>query len=374
VKRSTFIILCLGGGVLSFNVAAAAALVPAIAKEFALSQFLVGSIIWFYMLPYGIAALLYGPLIRVFDAKRVELVCLFLFSCANLLAGLSKDIATLFIARALMGAFGASVIPLGIILIAEHIDQKKRGRYIGGFFSATFTSSLLGVFLSGVLNWRLIFLIPCAAGFLLWLTILFVLPSFKPQKAAFAFNYAVAFRRKDVLFIFSYIFFISLFYHGIQQWLGVYFSNEFHLGQFAISMLITLTSLSGIFGEAFGGVLADTLGRLKTINTGILLMIGGIFSLMFKLPLGFLALLMVIWGFGWTFNHAGVSTLLTDLPKEFLHEAASLNSGVRFISGGLGVACAGFLMQKSFVLGFTALGAGLVVLLFLARPMVKTIE
>ena len=103
MKKATFSILCLEGAVLSFNVAAAAALIPSIATEFALSQFVVGKIVWLYMLPYGLAAFFYGPLVRAFDARRVELVCIFLFSLANLLAGVSGNIATLFIARFLMG-------------------------------------------------------------------------------------------------------------------------------------------------------------------------------------------------------------------------------------------------------------------------------
>ena len=149
MKRLTFIILCLESAVLSFNIAASAALVPSIASEFALSQFLVGKMIWLFMLPYGIAALIYGPLVRVIDARKVELICLLAFSLANLLAAFSPDIFTLFAARLFMGLFGASVIPLGLILIARHLPYEKRGRYVGIFFGTMFFSSLSGLFLSG---------------------------------------------------------------------------------------------------------------------------------------------------------------------------------------------------------------------------------
>ena len=121
MKKSTFILLCLEGAVLSFNVAASAALIPSIACDFVLSQFVVGKIVWLYMIPYGVAALFYGPLVRLFDARKVELTCIFLFSLANFLAGIAGNIATLFAARFLMGLFGASVIPLGLILIARRL-------------------------------------------------------------------------------------------------------------------------------------------------------------------------------------------------------------------------------------------------------------
>jgi len=367
VKKVTFSILCLEGAVLSFNVAASAALIPSIAVDFALSQFVVGKIIWLYMIPYGLAAFFYGPLVRVFDARKVELFCIFLFSLANLLAGISQNIATLFVARFMMGFFGASVIPLGLILIARRLNEAKRGRYIGLFFGSTFVASLLGLFLSGVINWRLIFIIPAVSGFMLWIFMYICLPSFKEEVGNFRLGYLEALRNKKVIKIFSYIFLISLIYHAVQQWLGVYFSTQLNLSQFAISMLITLTSLSGIFGEVWGGRLADQIGRVKVVNLGIAFMVLCVFSFLIKLPLGLLALVMVIWGMGWTFNHVGLATMLTDLPAELLNEAASLNSGVRFISGGIGVSLGGLIMQKSFILGFLVFGLGLLILLYLSR-------
>jgi len=364
VKKTTFSILCLEGAVLSFNVAAAAALIPSIAAEFALSQFIVGKIVWLYMIPYGLAAFLYGPLVRAYDARKVELTCMFLFSLANLFAGLSQNITLLFIARFLMGLFGASVIPLGLIIIGRHIEQNRRGSYIGMFFGFTFIASLLGLFLSGIINWRLIFIIPAACGLILWSAMFFYLPSFKEDLENFRFGYLGAFKNKKLVRIFIYIFLISLIYHAVQQWLGVYFSTQLFLNQFTISILITLTALSGIFGEFWGGSLADKLNRQKVVSLGIMEMIICVFLLLFKVPLSLVSLAMIVWGLGWTFTHVGLATMLTDLPNEFLNEAASLNSGVRFISGGIGASLGGLIMQRSFNLGFIIFGSALLLLLF----------
>ncbi len=371
MSRLTFIILCLEGALLSFNVAATAAIVPSVAASFALSQVFAGQIIWLYMIPYGIAALIYGPLVRVSDARKVELVCIFVFLLANIMAALSRNINELFVARFLMGLFGASVIPLGLILIARHIESKNRGRYVGMFFAATFVASLAGLALSGVINWRLIYLIPGIAGFPLWVAMHFYLPKFGTTQKVFKFHYIAAFKDKEILSLFTYIFLISLIYHGVQQWLGVYFSTRFAFAQFTISMLITLTSLSGIFGEVFGGRLADSLGRLRTVNLGIILMSASVFLLILKSPLFILAAIMIIWGFGWTCNHAGLSTSLTDLPEEYVNEAASLNSGMRFVSGGLGAAVGGLAMQHNTMIGFVLFGIGLILLLFLDRRLLK---
>jgi predicted MFS family arabinose efflux permease len=134
-------------------------------------------------------------------------------------------------------------------------------------------------------------------------------------------------------------------------------------------MLLTLAGLAGIFGEVLGGWLSDIVGRIKTVNLGILLMTISVFSLMFDIPFIILGLIMIIWAVGWTFNHAGLSTILTDLPKEFLNEAASLNSGLRFASGGLGVSLAGIIMQRSFDFGFFIFGIGLIMLLIFTKNL-----
>lgn len=369
MKRSAFIILCLQGAVLSFNVAASAALVPSIAAEFGTSAFFIGSIVWLYMLSYGTAALIYGPLLRAVETRKIALGCLFLFSCANFLAGISPGVKSIFAARFFMGVFGAAFIPLALIMIGRGTAQEHRGRYVGIFFSATFVASLWGLFLSGIICWRLIYLIPSLAGFILCFFVYLYLPHSR-QKEKFSINYLPALRDKRVLAVFGYIFFISLFYHGVQQWLGVYFSEQYRLSQFIISMLIMLTSLSGIFGELLGGWLSDALGRIKTVDLGIGLMIISLLLLLLNLPLALLYLLMAVWGLGWTFNHAGLSTLLTDLPKEFLNESASLNSGVRFLAGGIGAFLGGLLMRRSFSLGFSLFGGCLLLLLFFSKQLI----
>jgi predicted MFS family arabinose efflux permease len=352
----TFIILCLEGMLLSFNVASSAALIPSIAADFGVSQFLAGRIVWFYMLPYGIAALVYGPLIRVIDARKVELFCILAFAAANLMAGFAGNISALLTARFFMGLFGASVIPLALILIARHKESGERGKYVGIFFSTTFAASLSGLFLSGIIPWRMIYLIPGVLGLLLSLLMLVYLPSFQKDTGTLKINYAAALKKRTVLLIFTYIFLISLFYHGVQQWLSVFFSGRYAFSQFIISSLITLTSLSGIIGEVLGGRYADSLGRVKIASLGVLLMAISVFILVLKMPVALLAVLMILWGLGWTFNHAGISTLLTDLPFEYLNESASLNSSVRFISGGLGAALGGILIQKGFNIWLVVFG------------------
>jgi len=362
--------LCLCGLVLSFNVSAISALVPSVASEFKTDPFVAGRMLWFYLIPYGVAALLYGPLTRSFDPRSLLLFCIGLLSVANVLGGLAGNIYQVFLARIVAGLSGAGVIPVALILIAKTTSEGERGKRVGFFFSSTFIASLFGVFLSGFIGWRWIFIIPALAGIVCFLTLHFFLAPLLLKKEDFTMQYRQALEDKTVFRLFTYIFLVSLFYHGISQWLGVYFSVANHLDQLFISLLLTTVSASSIIGSSLGGILSDHVGRMKVIRIGKGLMIVVAFSLLTKGSLGILFTLMFVWGLGWTFNHVGVSTVLTDLPIAQVFESASLNSSVRFLSAGLGSVLGEMLMQKSFYLGFALFGTCLLILFIMTKKLI----
>ncbi|MGE5280530.1 MAG: MFS transporter [Deltaproteobacteria bacterium] len=352
IKKVTFFILCLQGFVIAFNVGSISAVVPAIARDFGISAFTAGRINWAYMLPYGVGALLYGPLTRLFHNRQINVATLSLFALFSFLSGCATGYKALFVFRFLVGLFAAATTPLVLIYLADRVDAAQRGRFVGLFFSTTFAADLAGLFLSGILPWRWMFFIPAglAAGAAV-LTALFF-PRTETQRHAAQSRYIEALRSSAIWRAFAYIFLISLFYHGVRQWLGVYFAQGLGWVQMRVSWALTFCSLAGIVGEAFGGVCADKKGRVATLKFGGLLLAAAAGALLaFRQP-GAVLFLMLVWGLGWAVNHAGMSTLLTDMDKRFMKEVSSLNSSVRFVAGGLGVVVGGALFRQSFRLGF----------------------
>jgi hypothetical protein len=59
---------------------------------------------------------------------------------------------------------------------------------------------------------------------------------------------------------------------------------------------------------------------------------------------------------GWTVGHNGLSTVLTDFPDADRPTIASLNSSVRFFSGGLGFCVSAVFVEKSFSMTFFSIG------------------
>jgi hypothetical protein len=68
-------------------------------SSFALSQFVTGNIIWLYMIPYGLAALFYGPLVRLFQRQKNRADLYFLIFHVEPYGRAAGHIRVLFIAR-----------------------------------------------------------------------------------------------------------------------------------------------------------------------------------------------------------------------------------------------------------------------------------
>jgi len=333
-------------------VASISAIVPAIARDLGISVFVVGRVNWAYMLPYGVCALFYGPLTRFFHNRQINVATLSFFALFSLLSGCAADYRALFVFRFLVGVFAAATTPLVLIYLADRAAPEKRGKYVGFFFSATFMATLLGLFLSGLVSWRWMFFLPAGmAVAAAALTALFF-PKTETQRHAAQSRYIEAMAQPAIRRAFAYIFLVSLFYHGVRQWLGVYFAQDLGWQQLWVSMALTLGALAGVFGEAYGGLASDKKGRLPTLKSGVLLMAVATGLFIFFRTAWVIPVLMLAWGFGWTINHAGMSTHLTDLDKRFMKEISSLNSSVRFVAGGAGVLVGGALFQQSFRLGF----------------------
>lgn len=347
---------------MSFNIASIAAIVPAIAADLGRDKFELTRMISYYMVPYGLAALIYAPLVKKYSVKSIKLACLFIFALASLISGFSVTLPMLFSSRIVAGIAASATTPIALILTGELAQREARGRMLGAFFSATFIASLVGVFLSGILPWRQLFILPAIfAGINLILVTFFF--NFK-SKAGYDFevSYSRVLKDKRIFGIFTYILILSLVYHGIYNWLGVYFSS-LNFPQVKVSLLLGLVGFSGIFGQLFGGWVTDKKGRVFAATSGLILLSLAAGLLIKPFSFVYLAVTLFVFGIGWTMNHNAVSTVLTDFPDNLRPELASLNSAVRFASGGLGVSLAGIFMRKSFALTFIGLG---LIILFLA--------
>lgn len=320
----------------------------------------MAEIIPFYMIPYGLGALIYAPLVKKVKPKIIMLFSFIVFTIFSVVCGATDSVEQLAWSRALSGIAAASVIPLALIIIPELAEKEFRGRLVGIFFSSTFVASLAGVALSSVIDWRWAFYLPAIMGLIAAMLIFFLFPGSIKRQEAINVNYINLISKPEIFRIFLFIFLVSMVYHATYNWLGVYLDKVYNLSQFEISLLITAIALSGALGQILGGFISDKKGRLKACSFGLTLLAVSVMLLFGRFPLWMITLIFIAFGIGWTINHNSLATILTDFSDDYRAGVASLNSSVRFISGGIGVSLSSIFMQWNF--SFTFLIFGMILL------------
>jgi len=233
-----------------------------------ISPIALSRILPYYMIPYGVGALLYAPLAKRISVKSILVISMIVLALTNFFCAQVHSLNYLLLFRVVMGIVSASVIPLGLIVIGKTFEASVRGRVVGMFFSSSFVASMVGVILSGFIDWRWLFFIPTFLGIIAAIMVwTFKTDALKTIEGK-PIDYLSVFRDGQIRNVFIFIFFISMFYHGVYRWLGVYLDQIYHLNQLTISLFFVLLAIGGIFGQNIGGQLTDRRGRFQSCQLG----------------------------------------------------------------------------------------------------------
>jgi len=370
-KKIVFCLICLGCITISFNVAAITASIPAIGQDLGLPDFLVSKIISYYMIPYGIGALIYAPLTKYYSYRRIIFSSMVIFSLSCFFCGISMSLPQILLFRVIMGIAGASAIPVGLMIVGEFFPKNIRGRLVGFFFGCSFFASLAGIALGGMASWRWLFYTPAILGSIL---VLFccVLPLqiFKKIHGVDV-QYTKIFKNKKIVNTFTFIIIISALYHAVHKWFGIFLSQAYNLDKLSISFLFIIAAVGGFIGQILGGILSDKISRRFTASMGIIGLSISTICLAAKFSFLTTSVAIVCISMFWTVGHNGISTVLTDFPDKYRPAIASLNSSLRFIFGGIGFYLSSFFVQRSFSAAFYVIGILMFLLYFSLKRIIS---
>ncbi|MCB9757773.1 MAG: MFS transporter [Candidatus Omnitrophica bacterium] len=371
-EKIVFFLFCLANITISFNFAALAAAVPLMSQGLHQTENVVSQISAYYMIPYGLGALLYAPLARIVRIKWILVVTMMLYGLLNFICAANASIAIILVARVFMGLAAAGVIPLCLISLGKLFEKKVRGRMVGLFFSTSFIASVAGIAVSGWCDWRWLFIIPGALGVVTALCMIFGADRFCDTQGLPPVNYARVWQESSVRHILLYIFVLSFLYHAIHKWLAVYLHRLYGLEQWLISAFFILIALTGVIGQNLGGYITDRKGRVVACYWGVILLSASTMLLLGKYPLIILAVILAVFSIAWALGHNGISTVLTDFSDEHRSEIAGLNSAIRFFSGGLGFFIGGAFVEKNIALTFFGFGVAMLATSFFVKKIIPS--
>jgi EmrB/QacA subfamily drug resistance transporter len=157
-------LLCLAQFVVVLDVTIVAIALPAIQADFGLSTTALGWVVTAYTLTFGGCLLAAGRLADRFGRRRAFTAGLVLFGLASLTCGLAPSGGALLALRAVQGLGAALVAPSALALLTTvRPDGPARARALGWWTAAAAGGGaagwVLGGMLSGLLDWRWVFLV-----------------------------------------------------------------------------------------------------------------------------------------------------------------------------------------------------------------------
>lgn len=347
---------CCANALVSFNISSLTAAVPQMSRSLNAPPVDVGNIIGYYMIPYGLFALVMVPLASRVSIKTIMIVSVLVYSLANAAASMYPSLPLILWSRVAAGVAASAVVPLALITLGQMFDKDVRGRVLGLFFSSSFFGTMLGLVTNMMLSWEWQFIIPAVAGCVLGLLFIFCPREGMGPNTGMTINYADAFKIRGLRRILGLIFVMSLLFHGVCKWYGVYLDHIYAYDQQLISILLIVSAVVAVAGQNIGGYMTDKLGRTTACLIGCGILGVAVMLLFGHYPVIGIAAVLSAVAIGWTVAHNAISTALTDFSAVHRAELAALNSSVRFVSGGLGFWLSGQFVQNHFGLTFFIIG------------------
>src|SRR4051794_7032408 len=155
---------CIAQFVIVLDVTIVAIALPAVQADLGFSTAALGWLITAYTLVFGGCLLAAGRLADRIGRRRTFAMGLSVFAVASLACGLAPSASTLLGARSIQGIGAALVSPAALALVTSaRPDGPERGRALGWWTAAAAGGGasgwVLGGVLSGLLDWRWVFLV-----------------------------------------------------------------------------------------------------------------------------------------------------------------------------------------------------------------------
>jgi predicted MFS family arabinose efflux permease len=344
--------------IIFFQAYMVAPIIPALATTFGASVQTVGLMVPAYLIPYGIATLVYGFLADRLGVQCVMFASLIAFAALTTLTATATSIGQIAIWRVLTGVGASGVVPLALVLVGRLFPYEQRGRPLGWLFGAMAGGmafgSTLGAVLEPLLGWRGLFLATGVSGGMILLLLL-------PFRSAIAQVVQVGGAPSDIARgylnllgttrgqrTYGYVLMNSIFHSGVFTWLGVYLERRYGLGPVGIGLALLGYGVPGfLFGPLIGRA-ADRWGRARLLPIGLALGTLAAAALLLDLPLVAAAVAVTILSLGYDMTQPLFAGIVTSLGGKRPGQAMGLNVFILFVGFGLGSLVFGEVLRLGF--------------------------
>lgn len=324
-----------------------APLLPRLASLFGVSVEGMGLVVPAYLIPYGLATLVYGPLSDRLGRGRVIFGSLVAFMVLTAVTAATRSASGMILLRLVTGLGASGVVPIVLALIGDLFPFQQRGRPLGWLFGAMAGGmafgSTAGVMLEPFITWQGLFLGVAALGAVmlgLLLPYRSILVRGVPAQAPVGARKLLAAYWGLLLSsrgrrTYGYVLLNAVFHSGVYTWLGLYFARRHGLGEIGIGLALLGYGVPGFLLGPPVGRAADRWGRSRLIPMGLAIAGASAAALALDLPVVVAALLVTALSLGYDMTQPLLAGIVTDLSPQ-KGQAMGLNVFTLFTGFGTG--------------------------------------
>lgn len=350
-----------------------AGILPELARDLAVSNGMAGQLVTVFSLTVALAAPVLAVLLKGFDRKRLMLLALLIFACANLVAAFATSFNLLMVLRVVAALCTAATTPSLFAAAASMAPVGKAGRYVA-VISLGVTGSIafgvpFGTWIGAAAGWRWTFGVMAIGSFLTAIAMWIVLPRPEPQQVLGLKALLVPLMSLTLLFGFLANFLSMAASMLLLTYLAPVLLGLGDVGLDQRGLVFAISGLAGMAGVWLGGLATDRWGALRTLTVGMsafVLAMAGLTSLwvLRPVPLPYLLVLVTLWAGSAFWNSPAIAARIMAIAGGAGQQAMALNTSFTYLGvalggilGGVGLNAFGvaFLSPTSLAIGILAL-------------------
>lgn len=369
-------LLSLGTFIIFFQGFMVAPLLPGLSMRFHVSIRHVSFIEPAYLLGYGSATLIYGPLSDKYGRFSIILFSLTCFIILTACTGFCHSITQMITLRLLTGIGAAGVAPNTIGWIGDKFAYERRGHALGIFFgcmaAGTAFGSSMGALFAAKVGWPVLFWTVALVGVFILVLLLIYRTSFKQRNVGSAGGFVALYQSVKEVFLlprgwrtYLFVLFNGMFHSGVFAWTGYFFYKNYQLDERDVGLALLGYGIPGLVLGPLLGKLADRHGRNRIIPIGIL--IGALSAILLSMTYSLAACCVFIatLSLGFDLTHPLFAAIITTLsPKK--GAATGLFAFFLFMGYGLGSLVFSLIVTMGVNQTFRVFGAVAVIAAFVA--------
>lgn len=327
---------------------------PDIAKEYHESLGPLGLLVTVFALVYAIFTPIITSMASRWKRHHVLLVMMVVFFIGNTWTALATNYTSLLLSRVLTATVAGAIISMVLVMASFVAPHDKRASLVSWVFAGFSIASVIGIpigtVISTTFSWHDSFWMISVITVVVFASLVWLVPRDTPQFKSTLNKQFVLFKDSRILLGVSFIVAVCAADYTVYTYIRPLITNEMGFDNTWLNWLLFGMGIFFIFGNKFGGYLADNggvhrLGIIYIIMTALFIVFGPILS--FKWAAILVVAILCI-----AFSCYGASTQLMflDIAEKEYPQSLDLASSLNSIFANIGISLGSFTASQAVTL------------------------